>query len=123
MRFVRVLFAYALVALATAAGAGAAAAQQGTITGRVTDAGGGRPVPSAQVRVVGSNQGALTNAEGAYTLRGVSPGAVTVRVLVIGYAERSQAVTVAPGQTATANFALQPSAVALAPLVVTATGE
>jgi TonB-linked SusC/RagA family outer membrane protein len=53
----------------------------------------------------------------------VSPGTATVRVLVIGYAERSQAVTVAAGQTATANFALQPSAVALAPMVVTATGE
>jgi TonB-linked SusC/RagA family outer membrane protein len=123
MRIVRFLRACAVASLLCVLGAGAAAAQQGTVTGRVTDARSGQPVPSAQVRVVGSNQVALTNAEGTYTLRGVSPGPTSVRVLVIGYAERSQPVTVAPGEPATLNFALQPSAISLAPVVVTATGE
>jgi len=123
MRIARFLCACAVATLFCVLGAGAAAAQQGTITGRVTDARGGQPVPSAQVRVVGSNQMALTNAEGRYTLRGVSPGANSVRVLVIGYSERSQQVTVSPGEPATLDFALQPSAISLAPVVVTATGE
>ena len=123
MPIVRFLRACVVASLLCVLGAGAAAAQQGTITGRVTDARSGQPVPSAQVRVVGSNQVALTNAEGRYTLRGVSPGATTVRVLVIGYSERSQPVTVAPGEPATLDFAVQPSAISLAPVVVTATGE
>ncbi|HEX8212420.1 MAG TPA: SusC/RagA family TonB-linked outer membrane protein [Longimicrobium sp.] len=123
MRIARFLRACTVASLFCVLGVGAAAAQQGTITGRVTDARSGQPVPSAQVRVVGSNQMALTNAEGRYTLRGVSPGATSVRVLVIGFSERSQQVTVAPGEPATLDFALQPSAISLAPVVVTATGE
>jgi len=123
MRIVRFLRACAVASLLCVLGAGAAAAQQGTITGRVTDARTGQPVPSAQVRVTGSNQVALTNAEGTYTLRGVAAGPASVRVLVIGYGERSQPVTVGAGQAATLDFTLQPSAVSLTPVVVTATGE
>ena len=123
MRIVRFLRALALAAAVSVLGASAAWAQQGTITGRVTDAASGRPVPSAQVRVVGSNQVALTNESGAYTLRGVAPGTATVRVLVIGYAERTQQVTVTAGQSATLDIAVAASAISLAPVVVTATGE
>lgn len=122
-KLVRLLRACALVAATAAFGAGAAAAQQGTVTGRVTSAGTGQPVPGAQVRIAGSNLLANTGADGSYTLRGVTPGAVTVRVLTIGYGESSRQVTVAAGQAVTADFALQPSAVALDPIVVTATGE
>lgn len=95
----------------------------GAITGRVTDATTGQPVAAAQVRIVGSSLGAQTNTEGVYTLRGVTPGATTVRVLTVGYGERTQQVALQAGQTATLNFALQPVATALDPLVVTATGE
>jgi TonB-linked SusC/RagA family outer membrane protein len=123
MRIVRFVRALALALALAVLGAGAAAAQQGTITGRVTDATSGRPVPSAQVRVTGSNQVALTNESGSYTLRNVAPGTATVRVLVIGYAERTQQVTVAAGQSATLDITVAPSAVGLAPIVVTATGE
>jgi TonB-linked SusC/RagA family outer membrane protein len=103
--------------------AGTADAQQSTISGRVTDATSGRPIATAQVTVVGTNLLAQTNAEGVYTLRGVSPGAITVRVLMIGYSEGRQQITVTTGQPAALDFALQPTAVALSPVVVTATGE
>jgi TonB-linked SusC/RagA family outer membrane protein len=120
MRIFRIVCACAAVLLSTA---GAAAAQGGTISGRVTDARSGQPVPGAQIRVAGSNQAASANSEGVYTLRRIPDGTVSVRALVIGYAERTQTVTVQAGQAATLDFALQPSAVALDPLVVTATGE
>jgi TonB-linked SusC/RagA family outer membrane protein len=123
VKIVRLLCASALAALACAFDAGPAAAQQGTVTGRVTDAGSGQPVPAAQVRVAGSTLGTLTNESGNYTLRGVPAGTVTVRVLTIGYGESSQPVTVAAGGTAAANFALRASTIALNPVVVTATGE
>ena len=123
MRIVRLLGVFALAAAASALDPGGLAAQQGTVTGRVTDAGSGQPVASAQVRVVGTNLGALTNQEGVYTLRGVPLGTATVRVLTIGYAEASRQVTVAAGQAATLNFSLQPTSIMLAPVVATATGE
>ena len=100
-----------------------ASAQQGEITGRVTDATTGRPVAAAQIQVVGSNQGAVANSDGVYRIRGVTPGPVTVRVLMIGYTERTETVTVAAGQTATLDVELQPTPVVISPLVVTATGE
>jgi TonB-linked SusC/RagA family outer membrane protein len=115
--------AFAAAAFALAAGAQAGTAQQPGVTGRVTDASTGRPIASAQVIVVGSNLGTQTNAEGVYNIRGVTPGTVTVRVLSIGYATVTQTATVAAGQMATVNFELQTSALALPPVVVTATGE
>lgn len=123
MRIVRLLCASALAVLACALGAAPAAAQQGSVTGRVTDAGTGQPVPSAQVRVVGSNLGTLTNESGNFTLRGVPAGTVSVRVLTIGYGEATQQVAVPAGGAATVNFGLRATAIALGPVVVTATGE
>ncbi|HEX6133719.1 MAG TPA: SusC/RagA family TonB-linked outer membrane protein [Longimicrobiales bacterium] len=100
-----------------------AAAQQGVISGRITDAETGAPIGGAQVLIVGTNISVATNSDGAYMLRGVTPGNVTVRVLIIGYGEETQQVAVAAGQTATANFELRSVAIALNPMVVTATGE
>lgn len=123
MRIVRLLCVLALAAAASALDAGAAAAQQGTVTGRVTDAATGQPVASAQVRVVGTNLGSLTNQDGTYTLRGVPPGTATIRVLTLGYGEASQQVTVTAGGPATLNFSLRATSIVLAPVVATATGE
>ena len=80
-------------ALGVAIMAGAAriaGAQQGTITGRVTDRAANRPVDQVQVAVVGTTLGALTTAEGTYTIRGVPPGTYAVRALRVGYAEQRQ---------------------------------
>lgn len=99
------------------------AAQQATVTGRVTDGNSGQPVAAAQVSVVGTNLSAFTNSDGAYTIRGLTPGPATVRVLRLGYAEQSQEVTIVAGQAATADFAVRPILMTLTPVVVTATGE
>jgi TonB-linked SusC/RagA family outer membrane protein len=106
--------------------AGVAAAQtpqQGTITGRVTDAATGQPVSAAQVNVVGTTLGTQATQDGQYTIRGVNPGSVEVRALRVGFAEAKQTVTVTAGQTATANFAMRAVVTTLAPVVTTATGE
>jgi TonB-linked SusC/RagA family outer membrane protein len=97
--------------------------QQGTLTGRVTDAGTGRPVPDAQVGVIGTTAGALTNTDGQFTIRGVKPGTVDVRALRIGYGGQHKTVTVTAGQTATLNFALEEVVTKLNPIVTTATGQ
>jgi hypothetical protein len=101
VRQVKLVRPFVLGALCSLWLASAASAQQTGISGRVTDASTGEPVVAAQVSVVGTNLGAQTNAEGVYTVRGVAPGTVTLRVLSIGYAEQTQQVAVTAGQTAT----------------------
>src|SRR5687767_6305088 len=105
--------------------AGAAVAQtpQGTISGRVTDAITGKPIAPVQVTVVGTNLGTQVNNQGQYTLRGVTPGTVEVRVLRVGFAEQRQTVTVTAGQTVPLDFQMRAVAVTLSPVVTTATGE
>ncbi|HEU5208626.1 MAG TPA: SusC/RagA family TonB-linked outer membrane protein [Longimicrobiales bacterium] len=113
----------ALAGLVPLLGASTAVAQQGTITGTITDQESGQPLSSAQVVVVGTNIGTITNVEGAYTLRGVPAGTVSVRALSIGYSEQTRQVTVESGGIATADFALRATAISMDPMVVTATGE
>lgn len=106
----------------TALVAGSAAAQETGISGRVTDASSGEPVPAVQVTIVGTNLTTITNNEGAYTIQGVSAGPVTVRVARIGYGEAAQEVAVTAGEVASVDFALDPTPVTLDPVVTTATG-
>jgi TonB-linked SusC/RagA family outer membrane protein len=101
----------------------AQAQQPGSITGRVSDAANGQPIAAAQVNVVGTSLGASTNDQGQYTLRGVSPGRVDVRVLRVGFAEQRQTTTVSGAQATTLNLQMRAVAVTLNPVVTTATGE
>ena len=112
-----------LVSLLLLALPSVALAQTGSVTGRITEDKSGRPIESAQVNVVGTTLGAITNPEGRYTLRGVRPGTNQVRVLRVGYAESKQPVVVVAGQPVTADFTLSAVAVSLTPVVTTATGE
>ena len=95
----------------------------GTVSGRVLDASSQAPIAGAQVVVAGTQVGALTTAEGRYTIRNVPTGNVTLRALRIGYAEQSRVVTVTSTGTASADFSLSHVAVTLTPVVTTATGE
>jgi TonB-dependent starch-binding outer membrane protein SusC len=94
----------------------------GTISGRVTDASLGRGLPDVQVTINGTRIGALTGANGEYTLTGVPTGQRTITVRRIGYQPVSQTVQVLPGATATADVALGVSAINLSEVVVTGTG-
>jgi TonB-linked SusC/RagA family outer membrane protein len=100
-----------LILVALCAAPGVARAQTGRISGTVTDSASGQPVQSATVLVVGTQSGAVTNAEGRYVINVVPVGPRSVRVQRLGYAPRTQPVIVADGQTATANF-LMPAQVA-----------
>jgi TonB-linked SusC/RagA family outer membrane protein len=120
MKFWARLLAVALLALP---GGAVVAQAPGSVSGKVTDAASGQPVQAAQISVVGTNIGAITNEAGQYTIRGVPARQVTLRVLRVGYSEQTQLVTVASGQTATSDFQLRQVSVNLAPVVTTATGE
>ncbi len=51
-----------------------ARAQGGSITGTVTHSVTNEPLEGVTVKVVGTSLGAVTNAQGRYTISGVSPG-------------------------------------------------
>ncbi|MEO5567145.1 MAG: SusC/RagA family TonB-linked outer membrane protein [Gemmatimonadaceae bacterium] len=109
-----------LAVLATTARA--TAAQTATISGRVTST-ANLPLAGARVVVVGTTITVVSGPDGTYSLRDIPPGAVEVRALRVAFKEQKRSVTVAPGQTATVDFALEASAVSLQEVVITATGE
>ena len=124
MRFIQALRTSVFTCVLLIATANTGAAQQNaTLTGRVTDSGNGEPVVGAQVMIAGSTVGTLTNRNGVFTLRALTPGTVNVRVLSIGYAELTRQVTLTGGQTANADFSLRQVAIDVPPVVATATGE
>ena len=103
--------------------ASVAAAQTGSISVKVTDQGTTRPIDQAQIQIVGTTLGRLTNVEGAAQVNGVPTGIRVVRVIRVGYAEQKKSLNVNAGQTATVEFQLVPLPVTLAPVITTATGE
>ena len=100
-----------------------ALAQQGSVTGTVKESSTGRPIEAAQVNVVGTTLGAVTAADGKYTIRGVPTGTQQLRALRVGYQESKVAVSITAGQATTHDFTLSTVAISLAPVVTTATGE
>jgi TonB-dependent starch-binding outer membrane protein SusC len=96
-------------------------AQNGTITGTVTDSRTGQAIPAAQVFLAEPSLGSLTTQNGRYTIQNVPPGARTVSARRIGYREGSQTITVGPGETATLNFAITEEALSLGEIIVTGT--
>jgi len=95
-------------------------AQTGSVTGTVRDAETGQPLTGAQMVIVGTNQGALTNADGRYLIPGVALGERRVRAIIIGYSQGEQAVDVQEGAPAVADFTLSTSAIGLSGIVVNA---
>ena len=67
-----------------------AAAQQATITGRVTEQASGQPLGDARVVVIGTSAVATTNIDGRYTIRNAPTGNVEVRVIRVGYQEQKK---------------------------------
>jgi len=99
-------------------------AQQGAVlTGRVVDAGTHAPIPAAQIRIVGSNRGAIVGDDGRFRIAALPAGTYRVQALRIGYQAGTQSVTLTEGGTATADFALTVAAVNLDQVITTATGE
>jgi len=94
-----------------------AAQQTGTVAGSVVAAEARTPLAGASVVIVGTARSVLTNAQGQYRLS-VPAGAHTVRARLIGYEAAEQRVTVAAGQTVTADFKLAATPLSLNEVVV-----
>ena len=91
-------------------------AQTREVTGRVTEAVTGTPLPEVSVGIVGQLVGVRTNATGVYRIRVPATGAVNLTVRAIGYKRQDR--TVQPGDTAV-NFGLAKDVLELEGVTVT----
>lgn len=117
---VRCFLATAALLLAAAV---PATAQEGVITGRVTNSETGRPLEAVQVSLIGSlgtdRVGGLTGADGVYRLRAPS-GTYAVVAEYVGYASRRiDGVGIRAGETRTQDIQLDTRAFELNPIVIT----
>ncbi|MFB6098148.1 MAG: carboxypeptidase-like regulatory domain-containing protein, partial [Salinibacter sp.] len=94
--------------------AGNALAQELTVSGTVMDGQTGEPLPGANVRVVGTQIGTATNAQGEYELTVPSPDD-SLRFTFVGYQTRTVAVQ---GRT-TINVTMQPVTLTGGEVIVT----
>ena len=99
------------------------AAQQtsrGSITGVVTQAATGQPLDQVSVRLLGTSFGAVTNAQGRYTIPNISPSIYSMEAARIGLApNRKEDIRVIAGQVTTVNFALEERTLVLSTVVTT----
>ncbi|MDJ1479818.1 SusC/RagA family TonB-linked outer membrane protein [Cytophagaceae bacterium YF14B1] len=96
---------------------GALFAQDRTITGKVTDATDGTPIPGVNILIKGSTSGTTTNNEGNYTLQSVPSGATLV-FSFIGFQNQE----IASANQSVINVQLQSDTKQLNEVVVTAIG-
>ena len=122
MRFRGFLMVPALLGGVLWAGAARAQTPTGTVVGRVLDAESNQPIPSAQLLVVGTRQGVISDQDGRFVLNGVPVGAHRVRAVVLGYADGELPVTVSAGDIVNVTFTLRPEAIALKELLAVGYG-
>ncbi|MDZ7807937.1 MAG: SusC/RagA family TonB-linked outer membrane protein [Gracilimonas sp.] len=72
----------------------AAFAQTTTVTGTVTDAETGEPIPQVAIYISDLSTGSATNIDGEYTIDGVEYGTYTFRVSSVGYITIEREITV-----------------------------
>ncbi|MFL5539220.1 MAG: von Willebrand factor type A domain-containing protein [Longimicrobiaceae bacterium] len=117
----------ASLALGAATLAAAARQEPAVVTGVVTAAESGGPLAGAAVRIPVLRVGTVTDAQGRYRLvipadRLRATGRYDITVTTLGRQSSTRSVQLAPGATATQNFVLATSAVALEGIVVPAVG-
>jgi TonB-dependent starch-binding outer membrane protein SusC len=111
-----------ITALLLLCAAGPVLAQDGRITGTVSDSTSGQPVSGAAVSLVGTSAFVLTTGTGQFTIANVPAGARQVTVQVIGYATATKPVAVSAGETSTVSFQLRPQAILLDEIVAVGYG-
>lgn len=96
--------------------------ESGKITGTVTDAKTGKPLPGASVVVKGTSLGTATGNEGNYTITAVPSGEYNLIVTMVGYKKLTRRLLIRPPiETITVNFGLEISILKLSEIVVTGT--
>ena len=96
-------------------------AQNGSVSGRVSEAKTGLAIAGASVTIAGTRWHATTGEDGRFRLEDVAAGTYSLTVRRIGYVTGSASVTVVAGQGTTVELRLDVSASPLDAVVVTGT--
>jgi len=94
----------------------------GTVTGRVLDADTQQPVADVSVFVEGTRRGAVSGADGTFTIGGVPSGSQTVRARRIGFGAPIQVVVVPNAGSVSVIFSMDRKAAVLEEVVTTGYG-
>ncbi len=96
----------------------------GSISGKVTDKQTGETVIGAGVKISGTNKGIMTDVDGRYILRDLTPGTYTLEVLYIGYSTKQITdVIVKAGVSTPVDVIIEESGQQLETVVITATAR
>jgi TonB-dependent starch-binding outer membrane protein SusC len=114
---------FLLGAMAVAFASPALAQATGTVAGRVTDRQTQRPLSNVQVRVLGSNRGAVTDDSGSYRIVNIPAGTAQIAAQRLGYARQARSVSVTSGNTTTVDITMAAAVATLDAVTVTATGQ
>ncbi|MES3631144.1 MAG: TonB-dependent receptor [Longimonas sp.] len=93
----------------------------GTVTGQVVDRTDGSPLPGATVRLLPTDRGQATDAEGRFTFEEVPAGTYEIDVSFVGYASKTTEVELDAGATVSVEVDLRPASLGLPDIVVTGT--
>lgn len=77
----------------------------GNVKGKVSDVTNNESLPGANVLVVGSGRGGVTNEKGEYFITGITPGVYVLRVSLLGYQPiESKKIEIQADETSVFNF-------------------
>ena len=95
--------------------------QTGKVTGKITDAETGEPLPGANVLLEETSMGASTDLEGYYVILNISPGTYDLKVSMMGYTQQGvEGLKVSLDVTTKMDFVLFPIVLLGKEVVVTA---
>ncbi len=101
--------------------AGTVAAHGGAISGIITDATSGKPVPYATVQIEGTSLGSVANSSGRFEIKHVPPGTHTLIISSVGRESLKHVVITPIAINSTLDIQLQPARVEAGSIVVTGT--
>lgn len=93
----------------------------GKISGRVTDISTQKPLPGANVQILGTLSGASANCDGFFEISNVRPGSISIRVSMIGFRTLTQHnIQISENESISLNFQLKETVIQFDPIIVSA---
>jgi outer membrane receptor for ferrienterochelin and colicin len=95
-------------------------AQTGSIKGKITDATAGEELIGANILIQGTSKGTTTDVNGNYSLDGLEKGSYNLVISYVSYEQLIMRAEVKKGESVTLDIKLQPSAISVGEVKVTA---